>query len=43
MTKDVTPALAEVASLIDSFEKAAAPHVKQKIEIDTRLKAALKP
>jgi hypothetical protein len=40
--KDVAPALSEVTVLMDSFEKAAAPHVKQKSEIDARLKAALK-
>lgn len=41
--KDVAPPLAEVASLMDAFEKAGFRHVKQKSEIDARLKAALKP
>jgi len=41
--KDVAPPLAEVTRLMDGFEKASAPRVKQKVEIDARLRAALKP
>lgn len=43
LLKDVAPALSEVTSLMEAFERAATPHVKQKTEIDTRLRAALKP
>ena len=41
--KDVALPLAEVTRLMDGFEKAAAPHVKQKSQIGIRLQAALKP
>jgi hypothetical protein len=41
--KDVKPSVAEVISMIEDFENAGAKNVKQKAEIDTRLRAALKP
>ncbi|MEZ0259865.1 MAG: DUF6782 family putative metallopeptidase [Alphaproteobacteria bacterium] len=41
--KDVATPLADVTGLMDAFEKAGTRHVKQKSEIDARLKAALKP